>query len=965
MRSRTIAVASTVAVLLASLALVSAPVAQAHGGGIIPGLDTADPAVFTVAPGVEQVTITGATPDHLHTLTDAVGERLLTVPSDEFGQLTFSYIPEHYLVWDPDAEPLPADGRPVLPDTYRIVDESADPIQASDPFDVLAVEDVPDPSFYDGQTLNEGFNYLTTRDGVQLSVMVRFPDPALRGVWGLPADGPFPTVVEYSGYSPSNPNGTGEPGSSVANLMGFASVGVNIRGTGCSGGVFDVFNSAQRADGYDAIETIARQDWVAGNEVGMVGLSYSGILQLYAASTNPPSLAAITPLSTIEDPWDQQWPGGIYNTGFTQEWLAERDRQSGGAVGWVQDLITAGDTTCADNLAIRSQNIDFEDFGAALTTRPEYADQRNLSILVGNIDVPVYQSGGWQDEQTGPQFADLLNEYDNAPVTKFRVYNGRHPDGYTPVNLSRWFEHLSFYVKNDVPKIPQVVRDAAPALLEGFFGVAGLNFEPDRFTDPGTYPDYAAAEQGYRDTPDIEVMWDFGAGRVDVPGAPVPRSSSTLDTWPPPHTEWRQYLGPDGMLVDEAPAHEDVERYDIDLAGTGVAYTDNSGSDFIKPQINANWEPMVEGDGLSFLTEPLDATTVVAGDGYVDLWFRSEGSDAAIEVLLTEVYPNGEEVIVQHGLARASYPELDPVESTGLTRRHLFYGDNQTDLGPGEVRNLQVPIYPVAHPFRAGSKLRLSINTPGRDDPIWAYITDDYGATFQEVSFGGSTPSSLVLPVVPALAADVVETPPPCNSLRGQPCRTYEAVANTQGCASTRFADVAYTSPFCVDISAIAAEGITVGKPDGTFGPLETVTRQAMVAFLYRQAGSPEGEHPGCTSAPFPDVAQNHPFCGEIAWAVDEGITGGFGDGTFRPRAEVTRQEVVAFLYRLLGQPLGEDPSCTAAPFPDVAQNHTFCGDIAWAVDVAIISGFGDGTFRPRSPIARQAMAAMLNRLPT
>jgi hypothetical protein len=38
--------------------------------------------------------------------------------------------------------------------------------------------------------------------------------------------------------------------------------------------------------------------------VGMVGLSYSGILQLYAASTNPPSLSAITPLSTIEDPWD-------------------------------------------------------------------------------------------------------------------------------------------------------------------------------------------------------------------------------------------------------------------------------------------------------------------------------------------------------------------------------------------------------------------------------------------------------------------------------------------------------------------------------------------------------------------------------------------------------------------------------------------------------------------------------------
>jgi hypothetical protein len=66
-----------------------------------------------------------------------------------------------------------------------------------------------------------------------------------------------------------------------------------------------------------------------------------------------------------------------------------------------------------------------------------------------------------------------------------------------------------------------------------------------------------------------------------------------------------------------------------------------------------------------------------------------------------------------------------------------------------------------------------------------------------------------------------------------------------------------------------------------------------------------------------------------------------------------------------VGPPLGEHPSCPAAPFPDVALNPTFGGEIAWPVAVAFISGFGDGTFRPRSPIARQAMAAMLNRLPT
>ena len=100
-----------------------------------------------------------------------------------------------------------------------------------------------------------------------------------------------------------------------------------------------MFNAAQRADGYDAIEVIAAQDWVLGNQVGMVGLSYSGILQLYAASTAPPSLAAITPLSVIEDPWDQQWPGGIYNSGFTQAWLEQRQDASDVPTSWVKRVI--------------------------------------------------------------------------------------------------------------------------------------------------------------------------------------------------------------------------------------------------------------------------------------------------------------------------------------------------------------------------------------------------------------------------------------------------------------------------------------------------------------------------------------------------------------------------------------------------------------------------------------------------
>jgi predicted acyl esterase len=893
MHNRVVVVLTAIGLLLSSLALAVSPLPTGPAGaGEL--LDVA------VAPGVEQVTITDAEALHPYTIVDtATDEALLTLISDEFSQLTFSYVPDAYLEFDPNTGGImpTTDGGTLLPGSYRIFEgRPGEEGLSTAPFDVLAVEDVPEASFYESQDFDAGFHYLTTRDGVQLSIMVRFPDPVIAAAWGLPPGGPYPTVVEYSGYSPSNPAGTGEPGSMIANLMGFATVGVNIRGTGCSGGVFDVFNAAQRADGYDAIEVIASQDWVQGNRVGMVGLSYSGILQLYAASTAPPSLAAITPLSVIEDPWDQQWPGGIYNSGFTQEWLAERDRQSGSGSGWVQDRIAGGDTVCEANQQIRSQNIDFEEFAKSLTERPLDADARNLTTLVQNIDVPVYLSGGWQDEQTGSQFGDLLDDFDNAPVTKFRVYNGRHPDGYTPANLSRWYEHLSFYVKEQVPAIPPAIRAGAEAFLEPIFGAPGLGFDPDRFTG---LADYAAAEQAYRDAPDVDLMWDFGAGHPTVSGAPIPRGSSTFASWPPPSTEWRQYLAPGGSLTDTAPAVEDVQRYAFDADGTGVAYADGSGSDFIKPQINANWEPLVEGDGLSFESPPLAAETVIAGDGYVDLWFRSEGTDAGIEVLLTEVYPTGEEVLVQHGLARAAYPDLDPSDSAGLKRCHLFYADNQQPLDPGELRNIQVPIYPVAHPFREGSRLRLTINTPGRDQPIWAYVLDDYDATFQEVAFGGDTPSSVVLPLVSGVEDDIVDTPPPCDSLRGQPCRDYESVVNQPGCASNRFTDLAFDNPFCVDVSALAAEGILTGDAGGTVRPVAPVSRQAMAAFLYRSAGSPDGDDPTCTAAPFPDVPATSQFCGEIAWANANGITTGFTDGTFRPTDPVSRQATAAFLHRL------------------------------------------------------------------
>ena len=79
----------------------------------------------------------------------------------------------------------------------------------------------------------------------------------------------------------------------IAGVLGFATVGVNMRGSGCSGGVLDLFDLPTSADGYDVIETVAAQPWVKGGRVGMIGISFPGISQIFVGGARPPHLAAI------------------------------------------------------------------------------------------------------------------------------------------------------------------------------------------------------------------------------------------------------------------------------------------------------------------------------------------------------------------------------------------------------------------------------------------------------------------------------------------------------------------------------------------------------------------------------------------------------------------------------------------------------------------------------------------------
>jgi hypothetical protein len=170
------------------------------------------------------------------------------------------------------------------------------------------------------------------------------------------------------------------------------------------------------------------------------------------------------------------------------------------------------------------------------------------------------------------------------------------------------------------------------------------------------------------------------------------------------------------------------------------------------------------------------------------------------------------------------------------------------------------------------------------------------------------------------------------------------------------FTDVDPHGSFMADVSWVVKEGVADGYDPDTFGSTAPVSRQAMAAFLARLFGP--SDLPACSADRFPDVPAGHRFCAEIAWLVEAGIARGYGDGTFRPTAPVSRQAMAAFVHRAVvgGQP----DACTRRPFPDVVATTAFCGHIAWMAGTGITGGYPDGTFRPTAPVSRQAMARFL-----
>jgi hypothetical protein len=666
-----------------------------------------------------------------------------------------------------------------------------------------------DPKVYDQTIPDQGYGYLTTRDGTKLAYDVHPPtSPAGLGTPpitlppGVPDYAPpYPTLIEYAGYGYANPAGPESGIAVLANLMGFAVVDVNMRGTGCSGGAYNFFEPLQNLDGYDVIQTVAHQSWVKGHKVGMMGISFGAISQLFTAQTHPPALEAIAPLSTIDATASTLYPGGLLNDGFAVAWANERQQNAEAATGpkrgqgWAWTQIQSGDTTCKDNQVLHPNAHSLPAKIARNNVyRPKVADPLDPISFVHKIHVPVFLACQFEDEQTGGHCPDLAQHFTGTKQKWFTFTNGAHIDSLDPQTFDRWYDFLSLYVAHQAPiENSAVIQAAAPVIYKEAMGVPGtdlVTLPPDPIQ---LQPTVSAAMAAFKKQPQVQVDFDNGAGASpagDVTaGNPYSGYARTFSRFPAPHTKaTRWYLSGNGKLASHRSKKPGANRFTDDAHAMPLNdFGPNTGGGGLwgnASQWQYNWKQEPKGNAISYVSAPLKRDTTVFGAGAVDLWVKSSTPDVDLLATLSEVSPQGNETFVQNGFVRASERKL-------ATGTHNIFNQKGTAVAPilsqrkadlkpmpkGKFTKVVIPLYYEGHPYRAGTRLRITISAPNGTQPIWSFShTAPKHTSKVSVEFSKNRPSSLVLPVVPA--GKIPTAQPACPSLRNEPCRHYKKIVN-------------------------------------------------------------------------------------------------------------------------------------------------------------------------------------------
>lgn len=531
-------------------------------------------------------------------------------------------------------------------------------------------------------------DYVAASDGTDLAVNVRLPDrfePGRR----------YPAIFHMDGYEGASGRAAGAeaPWEQDASYeqealnrrfthvfnRDYVTVHVSMRGTGCSGGRFELFSPRSDLDGKEVIEWMARQPWSDGR-VGIAGHSYSGITALRVASTRPAPAVAVMTGGLVGDAYrDVVYIGGVWNAGFPTVWptayRTSPDVQAslGGTA--------AADATCARNV-VEHQPVDVILKPLAMLQPYDGPPWRfgTLLDLARQVQVPTHVAQAFQDHNTGPRGGAVVFEALRSPKRLLFHPGGHLATGARPLPRAReadqlaWFEHWL-----------GVRRDRR-------FGSAGR--------------------------PRMSVRTVFEEGLAKEATAWPSRDARFVDL----------FLRRDGRL-DERPPRR-FERPDAYTAGVQRTGT---------PEDVA----AADGhDLVSYRTAPFRRTSAIDGPIAATLYLRSDLRDFDLFATVMDEAPDGRREVLQFGTLRAGHRAVAPGGGATAIRRGRRFeyrphrphtADSLQPVRAGRIHEYRLEIFPVGRVLRPGHRLVLKVTTPPMKYDLYVFPPNPAGTGRNDV----------------------------------------------------------------------------------------------------------------------------------------------------------------------------------------------------------------------------------------
>lgn len=647
-----------------------------------------------------------------------------------------------------------------------------------------------------------GTRYVTMSDGTLIAISIHYPDNYQEGEQ-------YPAVMDMSGYDGSEARGRtliGEAADAVTvPLTGeefhepietglalasdsrqltemfsdeYVVVHASIRGSGCSGGEFDLYSWRSHIDGYELVEWIARQSWSNG-KVAISGHSYSGMTGFMVAATQPPSLVAVVVSGLIDDVYRGiLYPGGVANFGFPLLWsqlIRPGSEYVGATLPGLIRPATAEDQearaqVCGEHVltrprdpskeaALRSGSDEFDGPWYRSTALVSYINgdiladhDEQIAAAAGKvgssygITVPIHITAGYQDEQTGGRGPTHLWELVGQT---WSLVDGVPTRMNKPVAKRLLLTNGDHNTQNPAYGGSPIVDDRRAWV--------------DRWM------------QGERGTPsEVTVLLEKNGEHV---GGRIEDHSFPLST-----TQWTDlYLASNGRLVENAPTT--AEAPDSYLSGTarqGWAYPVWSAGLPDTPLTTAE-----APDELNYRTAPMSVDTTIAGPIVADLWASAityEGGNFGgtdYFVWLIDESPEGELTYLTRGMLRTRHDPIDWesnrnqsfTDSSGRELTYRFWRHHDADhLSPAsssEPHLYQMEIWPVGHVFREGHRLLIKITRPPVLDAYYAYVPRNMPLSWNTIYHDAEHPSRIVVPFVPT---PPMAAPLACGEQEGVRC---------------------------------------------------------------------------------------------------------------------------------------------------------------------------------------------------